>query len=246
MSTRQPAAPLPFALAHFSSRWDPWFQTGRPLRTRAKGAQCAAIDDPWLAWRALTRRSRARRTPPRPPRRQPSASAPAPKPAAPAAVAVKPTSDAEKFGLSNKQKTALEAKPGEPAATPAPTTTTTAGVKTVRKLPSGYLLIGLDNNQLWQQTEIDALVVLLPGDRCRSNRLRWAPSCSSRQRTTALGSGGFSSHSGETTQPQGSISTARSTSAAHYADRFRGSHAQGWRSPRATRRGARPAPRHSP
>ncbi|HZF17517.1 MAG TPA: hypothetical protein VE046_16410 [Steroidobacteraceae bacterium] len=165
MSHPSTAAPLPFALAALFIALGPVVPDRAAASDKAKGAQCAAIDDP------VARLACFDAAFPRPPHATApaaaptSASAPAPKPAAPAAVAVKPTSDAEKFGLSNKQKTALEAKPGEPAATPAPTTTTTAGVKTVRKLPSGYLLIGLDNNQLWQQTEIDALVVLLPGDR---------------------------------------------------------------------------------
>ena len=123
-----------------------------PGRTAAsdhsKGMECAAIDD------AAARLACFDAAFPR------VTHASAPKPPAPAAVAVKPASDDGKFGLSNKQRAALETKRAEPAVA-----ATTAGVKTVRKLPSGYLLIGLDNDQVWQQTEIDPLVQLQPGDR---------------------------------------------------------------------------------
>jgi hypothetical protein len=79
--------------------------------------------------------------------------------------AEKPVSEAEKFGLSTQQRAALEANPAElaPAAT-------TAAVKTVSRLPSGYLLIGLDNDQVWQQTELDSQIRLQPGDRVTIRR----------------------------------------------------------------------------
>lgn len=76
-----------------------------------------------------------------------------------AVAADEPLSEAEKFGLSSRQRAELEAKSGEP-----PLAAMTAAVKTVRRLPPGYLLIGLDNDQVWRQTEIDPLVRLRPGD----------------------------------------------------------------------------------
>ncbi len=77
-----------------------------------------------------------------------------------AVAADEPLSEAEKFGLSSRQRAELEAKSGQP-----PLAAMTAAVKTVRRLPSGYLLIGLDNDQVWRQMEIDSLVRLRPGDR---------------------------------------------------------------------------------
>ena len=127
---------------------------------KAKGAQCAAIDDP------VARLACFDAAFPRPPHTTAptaaatSAATAAPKPAAAAVVADKPVAEAKEFGLSSKQRASVEAKPAEPAVE-----VTTAGVKTVRKLPSGYLLIGLDNDQVWQQTEIDSLVLVRPGDR---------------------------------------------------------------------------------
>jgi hypothetical protein len=128
-----------------------------------KGAQCAALDDPAARLACFDAAF------PRPPRTS------SPEPAAAAILAEEPVSEArtagpavagatapevQKFGLSSSQKAALEAKPAEPAAA-----AMTAAVKTVRRLPSGYLLIGLDNDQLWQQTELDSQIRLQPGDR---------------------------------------------------------------------------------
>jgi hypothetical protein len=88
-----------------------------------------------------------------------------PAPAAATAARDEPVTEAEKFGLSASQRAALEARPGEPA--PA---ATTAAVKTVTRLPAGYLLIGLDNEQVWQQSELDSLIRLQPGDQVTIRR----------------------------------------------------------------------------
>jgi len=84
---------------------------------------------------------------------------PAPAATTAAVAADERLSEAEKFGLSGRQRAELEAKSGQPALT-----AITAAVKTVRRQPPGYLLIGLDNDQVWRQTEIDPLVRLRPGD----------------------------------------------------------------------------------
>jgi uncharacterized protein with von Willebrand factor type A (vWA) domain len=148
-----------------------------------KGAQCAALDDPAARLACFDAAF------PRPPRTSspepPAAALAADEPesvartAAPAvpdepesvagtaarAVAGETASEVQKFGLSSSQKAALETKSAEPAAT-----AMTAFVKTVRQLPSGYLLVGLDNDQMWQQTEIDPLVRLQPGDQVTIRR----------------------------------------------------------------------------
>ena len=80
---------------------------------------------------------------------------------APAAgPAARPVSEAEKFGLSERQRAAREPQPEKP-----PATAVTAAVTAVRKLPTGYLRIDLDNDQAWQQTEIDPNIRLRTGDR---------------------------------------------------------------------------------
>lgn len=145
---------------------------------QAKGAECAAIDDPTARLAcfdaAFPRASRASSgqppapaaaaaAPPAPAAAAapaaPAAAAAAAVPAAPAATSGDAGSEARKFGLSSKQRAALEGRPVEPV------TATTAAVRSVRHLPSGYLLIGLDNDQVWQQTEYDRSIWLEPGDR---------------------------------------------------------------------------------
>lgn len=149
-----PVTHLPVAIAAVIIMFGSVVSDRAAASDHRKGMECAAIDDP------VARLACFDAAFPRP--SQPSA----PKPAAaavaaekPAVVPDKPASEAKEFGLSNKQRSALEAKPSEPVVA-----VTTAGVKTVRKLPSGYLLIGLDNDQVWQQTEIDSLVLVQPGD----------------------------------------------------------------------------------
>jgi hypothetical protein len=123
---------------------------------QSKGAECAALDDPAARLACFDAAfPRASRTSP------PEATAAA----AVAAATDEPPSEARKFGLSTQQRKAIEPKPAQPELT-----ATTAAVKTARRLPSGYLLIGLDNDQVWQQTEIDSHVWLRPGDRVTIRR----------------------------------------------------------------------------
>lgn len=131
---------------------------------RSKGAKCAEIDDPTARLACFDAAF------PRPPRTgTPKPAAPAPASgetvAAPAAAPDKPVSEERKFGLSEKQKAKLEPKPAEPELT-----TTTAGVKTARKLPTGYWRVVLDNDQIWQQTELDPNIWLRPGDQVTIRR----------------------------------------------------------------------------
>ncbi len=72
----------------------------------------------------------------------------------------RPASEAEEFGLSERQRAAREPQPEKP-----PATAVTAAVTAVRKLPTGYLRIDLDNDQAWQQTETDPNIRLRTGDR---------------------------------------------------------------------------------
>ena len=140
-----------------------------PGRTSAadqsKGAECAALDDPAARLACFDAAF------PRPPRTAapPHIAAPPdtvpPNPAKVAAATEEPAAEARKFGLSDAQKDAIDPKPAPPQLA-----ATTAAVKTVRRLPSGYLLIGLDNDQMWQQTEIDPNVWLQPGDRVTIRR----------------------------------------------------------------------------
>jgi hypothetical protein len=166
-----------------------------PGRTEAadqsKGAECAALDDPVARLACFDAAfPRAPRTgspdpakvavatdiPAAEPRNLSSSATPtdaiAAKPALPpvtattAAVAADaPAAEARNFGLSAAQIEATAPKPAPP-----PVTATTAAVTTVRRLPSGYLLIGLDNDQLWQQTQLDSHIWLEPGDRVTIRR----------------------------------------------------------------------------
>jgi hypothetical protein len=79
---------------------------------------------------------------------------------APAAPVARPASEAEKFGLSERQRAEREPKPEKP-----PASSVTGEVIALRKLPSGYLLIELDNAQQWQQIETDPNVYLRIGER---------------------------------------------------------------------------------
>lgn len=195
MSRLLPIAHLPFVLAAAFISFGSVVADRTAAADESKGAKCAAIDDPaarlacfdaafpaphtsppkpaTAATAADVLGSEARTAAPAAPdapmsEAQTTAAAaanePASLPAAPVA-ADKPISEAQKFGLSSQQRAALEAKPAEP--TP---DATTAAVKTVRKLPSGYLLIGLDNDQVWQQAELDSLIRLQPGDRVTIRR----------------------------------------------------------------------------
>jgi hypothetical protein len=126
-----------------------------------KGAECAIIDD------STARLACFDAAFPRSPRSgsQQSAAPPALQGATDAVAATATASKVDKFGLSNEQLAAREAKPSE-----TPLAATTTLVKTVRRLPSGYLLISLDNDQIWQQTEIDNQVWLRPDDRVTIRR----------------------------------------------------------------------------
>jgi hypothetical protein len=146
-------------------------------REHGRGAACAAIDDPSARLACFDAAF------PRPKHPAASAAAAAAAPAAPAVPAVPaapavpavpaaaasmpaapPASEAEKFGLSARQRAALEPQSERPP------DFTTAIVRSVRRLPPGYLRIDLDNGQVWQQTETDALVQLRAGDRVKIRR----------------------------------------------------------------------------
>ena len=162
MSRLVPRAHLPVALAAVFISLGSMVPGLATAAAQSKGAECAAIDDPSARLAcfdaAFPRASRT--SPPRP------AVAPAAPAAAAAAVAAdEPISEARKFGLSVKQRKAIEPKPAQ-----AELATTTAAVKTVRRLPPGYLLIGLDNDQVWQQTEIDSHIWLQVGDQVTIRR----------------------------------------------------------------------------
>jgi hypothetical protein len=123
---------------------------------RGRGAECAAIDDPTARLACYDAAF------PRP-ARPAAAAAAAPKVVAvpaPATAALQPAIAADKFGLSERQREALEPKPEKP-----PANTLTAAVTAVRKLPSGHLLIDLDNDQQWQQIESAPNLYLRTGDR---------------------------------------------------------------------------------
>jgi hypothetical protein len=162
MRSPVPLARLPFALAAvFISlgAMVPDRAGAAAVAEQSKGTECAALDDPAARLAcfdaAFPRASRA--SPPGP--------AMAPAAAAAAAATDEPPSEARKFGLSTQQRKAIEPKPAQPEMV-----ATTAAVRTVRRLPPGYLLIELDNDQLWQQTEIDSRVWLRPGDRVTIRR----------------------------------------------------------------------------
>ncbi len=156
MSRLVPLAHLPVALAAVFISLGSMVPGLATAAKQSKGAHCAAIDDPAARLACFDAAfPRALRTSP---------PIPAVAPAAPVAPAVavaadEPTSEARKFGLSVRQRKAIEPKPAQ-----AELTTTTAAVKTVRRLPPGYLLIDLDNDQAWQQTEIDSRIWLKVGD----------------------------------------------------------------------------------
>ncbi|MFO1409554.1 MAG: hypothetical protein U1F06_04150 [Steroidobacteraceae bacterium] len=90
-----------------------------------------------------------------------AAAAPVAVAAAPvAAVATQPASEAEKFGLSERQRAERAPRPEKP-----PATSVTADIVALRKLPSGYALIELDNGQQWQQIESAPNLYLRLGER---------------------------------------------------------------------------------
>jgi hypothetical protein len=175
MSRLVPVAHLPFVLAAVSISFGSVVADRAAAADQSKGAECAALDDPAARLACFDAAfPRAPRTSsPKPAAAAVAADKPvaataaaADEPVAAAVVAPdKPASETQKFGLSSKQRAALEAKPAEPAPV-----ATTAAVKTVRRLPSGYLLIGLDNDQVWQQTELDSQIRLQPGDQVTIRR----------------------------------------------------------------------------
>ncbi len=137
-----------------------------------RGAECAAIDDPTARLacydKAFPRPAAAgRAVAPTAPAasvapaivQTPAAAASAPAVAPAVAPAAQPASAAEKFGLSERQRAAREPRPETP-----PATTVTAAVTAVRKLPSGYLLVDLDNQQRWQQIEPSPNLFLRVGE----------------------------------------------------------------------------------
>jgi hypothetical protein len=142
-----PLAHLHFALAVFILLGS-MVSGGASAADQSKGAKCAALDDPAARLACFDAAF------PRAPHSGP------PNPAKVAVATDEPASEAQNFGLSASQINAVDPKPVQP-----PVAATTAAVKTVRRLPSGHLRIGLDNDQLWQQTEIDSRVWLQPGDR---------------------------------------------------------------------------------
>jgi len=144
---------LPFVLAALCISVGSVVPNWTAAADQSKGAECAALDDPAARLACFDAAF------PRAPRTS------SPKPAAAAVATDQAASEARKFGLSSRQRAALEAKPAEPALA-----ATTAAVKTVRRLPSGYLLIGLDNDQVWQQTELDSQIRLQPGDQVTIRR----------------------------------------------------------------------------
>jgi hypothetical protein len=165
MSRPVPIAHLPFLLAPVFIFYGTVVPDWAAAADQSKGAECAPLDDPAARLACF---DAAFPWPPRTRPPTPAAAAVAPdepvasaEPVAPVERVVpdKPVSEAQKFGLSPRQRAALEAKPAEPVPVE-----TTAAVKTVRRLPSGYLLIGLDNDQVWQQSELDSLIRLQPGD----------------------------------------------------------------------------------
>jgi len=195
MSRLVPIAHFPLVLAAVFISFGSVVPEHAAAADQGKGAECAPLDDPaarlacfdaafpWPPRTSPPIPTAAAAAPdePSPPKPAAAAVAPdepvardkpvapdepsSPKPAAAAVAPNAPVSEAQKFGLSTKQRAALEAKPAEPAPTE-----TTAAVKTVRRLASGYLLIGLDNDQVWQQSELDSLIRLQPGDQVTIRR----------------------------------------------------------------------------
>lgn len=159
MRSPVPLAHLPFALAAVLVSLGSLLAERVAAAEQNSGAECAVIDDP------PTRLACFDAAFPRASRASPPRQAVAPAAAAAAAATDEPPSEARKFGLSTQQRKAIEPKPAQPEMV-----ATTAAVKTVRRLHPGYLLIELDNDQLWQQTEIDSRVWLRPGDRVTIRR----------------------------------------------------------------------------
>jgi hypothetical protein len=153
MSRLVPVGHLPFLLAAIFISLGPVVPNRTAAADQSKGAQCAALDDPAARLACFDAAF------PRAPRTS------SPKPSAAAVPAGESASETRKFGLSDRQKAKLEAKPPAPELA-----ATTAAVRTVRKLPTGYWLIGLDNDQVWQQTELDPNVFLRPGDQVTIRR----------------------------------------------------------------------------
>jgi hypothetical protein len=148
-----PLAHLPLALATVLISLGSMLPGQTGAADRSNAAECAAIEDPTA--RLACYDAAFPRTPHT-------------SPATPAKVAVatdEPASETRKFGLSAKLKRAIEPKAAQP-----PVTATRAAVRTVSRQPSGYLLIGLDNDQMWQQTEIDPQIWLRPGDQVTIRR----------------------------------------------------------------------------
>jgi hypothetical protein len=191
MSRLVPLTHLPFALAAVFISLGSMVAGRTDAADQSKGAECAELDDPAARLAcfdaAFPRAPRAGS--PSPATVAVATAAPAaearnlgssatqvdaiaPIPAQPpvtvttAAVATDaPAAEARNFGLSAEQIEANAPKPPQP-----PVTATTAAVTTVRRLPSGYLLIGLDNDQSWQQTQLDSHIWLQPGDRVTIRR----------------------------------------------------------------------------
>jgi hypothetical protein len=154
--------------------------SGAVAAGRERGAECVAIDDATARLAcydaAFPRPAQhsaagvpvaagAANTAPLPAPAAPGAVAAAPAAApvaasAPAAPAAQPASEAEKFGLSERQRAEREPRPEKP-----PANAVTGEVIALRKLPSGYLLIELDNAQQWQQIETDPNLYLRIGER---------------------------------------------------------------------------------
>jgi hypothetical protein len=156
MRSPVPLARLSFALAAVLVSLGSLLAERVAAAEQNSGAECAVIDDP------PTRLACFDAAFPRVPRASPPGPAVAP---AAAAATDEPPSEARKFGLSTQQRKAIEPKPAQPEMV-----ATSAAVKSVRRLHPGYLLIELDNDQLWQQTEIDSRVWLRPGDRVTIRR----------------------------------------------------------------------------
>ena len=175
-------------MALLSSALASLWSTPAPAAESSRGAECAAIDDPGgrLACydAAFPRPGRTgiadtvvpadavrggQAAPAPAPAATPVAAAPGAAVAAAAAgaggttataAAAAPAATEDKFGLSERQRAEREPKPQKP-----PANALTAAVTAVRKLPSGYLLIDLDNDQQWQQIESMPNLYLRVGDR---------------------------------------------------------------------------------
>jgi hypothetical protein len=65
----------------------------------------------------------------------------------------------EQFGLSEASRRALEAKAGTPAQE-----SLSARVKQVRRQPTGHMVVTLENDQVWVQSEVDPRARVEVGD----------------------------------------------------------------------------------